>query len=369
MAPPKPEKIPAEPGGYLAATPAESATGADVSLSDAFSTLRKRKYIIIALGILGIFYGLYKNATQPRLYSAYGRIEIRSGSSNQYRVMGSIDSAGSNGGRIPTEVVILKSDTLLFTVAQDLDLANNPDFLGTKERPPRANTDDPAVRQGLIGQLNGMLTVTQIPKTDLVAIACRSYSAKLSADIVNKLIDEYITRSVESRVESQKRASNFLTGTLDDLRRKVENAQEQVIDLQKNLGMLAIDPSHNEISASLDELTKAAGDAEITRILAESRYRVLNGMDPEALDENVANAAGSAPANGYIGNAPSSGPAATELQNLRGQLATAQADLAKLTAPGNLGTNNPKAQADLAQITEIKRQIELAQKRVIAQAK
>ncbi len=378
MAPPMSEKKPAEPGGYLTGTPAESPAASDVTLSDALVTLRKRKYVIIVLGILGICYGLYKNAVQPRLYSSYGRIEIRSGSSNQYRVAGSLDPAGSGSGRIPTEVVILKSDTLLFTVAQDLDLANNPEFLGLKQRPPRANTDDPAVRQSLIGKLGGMLTVSQIPKTDLVMIACTSPSPKLSADIVNKLIDEYITRSVESRVESQKRASNFLTGTLDDLKHKVETAQEQLIDLQKNLGMLAIDPTHNEISASLDELTKAAGEAEITRILAESRYRVLSGMDPDILDDNVASIPGSAPSGGYvsgpstggyISNAPGSGPAASELQNLRSQLTTAQSDLAKITAPGNLGLNNMKSQADLAQIAEIKKQIEVAQKRVVAQAK
>jgi len=378
MAPPTSEKKPDESGGYLTGTPAESATSADVSLSDALVTLRKRKYVIIVLGVLGILYGLYKNAIQPRLYSSYGRIEIRSGSSNQYRVSGSIDAAGSGNSRIPTEVVILKSDTLLFTVAQDLDLANNPEFLGLKQRPRRANTDDPAVRQSLIGRLAGTLTVSQIPKTDLVMITCTSPSPKLSADIVNKLIDEYITRSVESRVESQKRASNFLTGTLDDLKHKVETAQEQLIDLQKNLGMLAIDPTHNEISASLDELTKAAGEAEITRILAESRYRVLSGMDPDTLDDNVASIPGSVPTGGYvggtstggyIGNAPSTGPAASELEGLRQQLTTAQSDLAKITAPGNLGLNNMKAQADLAQIAEIKKQIEVAQNRVVAQAK
>jgi polysaccharide biosynthesis transport protein len=383
MAPPMSENKPAEPGGYHTATPVESAAGADVSLSDALVTLRKRKFVIIVLGVLGICYGLYKNATQPRLYSSYGRIEIRSGSSNQYRVSGALDvSGGSGNSRIPTEVVILKSDTLLFTVAQDLDLANNPDFLGLKQRPPRANTDDPGIRQGLIGKLSDMLIVAQVPKTDLVMIVCKSPSGKLSADIVNKLIDEYITRSVESRVDSQKRASNFLTGTLDDLKHKVETAQEQLIDLQKNLGMLAIDPTHNEISASLDELTKAAGEAEITRILAESRYRVLSGMDPETLDENVANLTGAVPAGGYVStisgvsgsgnsvaNAPATGPASTELGGLRQQLTSMQADVAKLTAPGNLDTNHPRVQADLSGIEEIKKQIAAAQKRVVAQAK
>jgi len=355
MAPPIPEKSPAESGGYLAPVPTEAATAADVTLGDAFATIRKRKYIILALALLGVAYGFYKGGTQPRLFSAYGRIEIRSGSSNQYR----IGLSGGAGGGIPTEVVILKSDTLLFTVVQDLDLANNPDFLGLKQRPShRANTDDPAVRQSLIGQLNGMLTVAQLPKTDLIQITCQSSNPKLSADIVNKLIDEYIIRSVESRVESQKRASNFLTGTLENLKHKVEIAQGQVIDLQKKLGMLAIDPSHNEIAASLEALTTAADTAEVARILAGSRYRVLSEMDPEALDQNVAN---------FPTSSGGSNSASTELQSLRTQLATEQSNLALLTS--KLGPKHPQVIASRTQIAEIQKQIKVSQNRVVAQAK
>ena len=350
MAPQMSEKSTAASNGYLAPSAAESSTAADVTLGDALTTIRKRKYVVLILALLGILNGFYKGSTQPRLFSAYGRIEIHSGSSNQYRVSGSSDFSGG----LPTEVVILKSDTLLFTVAQDLDLANNPDFLGIKQRPPRADTDNPAVRQSLIGQLGGMITVTQIPRTDLIMITCSSLSPKLSADIVNKLIDEYITRSVESRVESQKRASNFLTGTLDELKHKVEAAQEQLIDLQKNLGMLAIDPTHNEISSSLDVLTAAAGTAEIARILADSRYHVLSSMDPAALDQNVA-------------NVPAVGTAASELQSLRVQLEGVQSNLALLDA--NLSPNHPQEKGLRAQIAEIQKQIKVAQDRVVAQAK
>ena len=97
-------------------------------------TVRKRKYVVLAISLLGVIYGFYKGATQPRLFNAYGDIEIRSGSSDQYRV--GAGSSGSGSNRIPTEVAILKSDTLLLQVARDLDLPNNQDFLGMQvERP------------------------------------------------------------------------------------------------------------------------------------------------------------------------------------------------------------------------------------------
>ncbi len=59
---------------------------ADTTLSEALLTVRKRKYLIAAIASLGIAYGFYKGTTQPRLYQATGTIEIRTGSSNQFRV-------------------------------------------------------------------------------------------------------------------------------------------------------------------------------------------------------------------------------------------------------------------------------------------
>src|SRR5580700_3288345 len=94
----------------------------DATLSEILLTVRKRKAVIIIALLLGIAYGFYKSATQPRIYEAYGLIEIRSGSSNQYRVGTASPLGGDTASRMPTEVAILQSDTLLLSVAKDLDL-------------------------------------------------------------------------------------------------------------------------------------------------------------------------------------------------------------------------------------------------------
>ena len=351
MAPQTPEHLSPEPDGRTAVPPPDSAGANDITLSEALLTLRKRKYVILAVALLGVAYGFYKGATQPRLFNAYGRIEIRSGASNEYRVSGGSYDPGTSV-RMPTEVAILKSDTLLFTVAQDLDLANNPDFLGLKQKPPHVNTDDPAVRQNIVNQMQGAIDVTFLPKTDIIRIGCNTLNAKLSADIVNKLIDEYITRSVESRVKSQIRASAFLTGTLDDLKHRVEASQEQLIDLQKRLGLLAIDPTHNEISSSLQALTAAAGEAQINRILAESRYRVLSGMDPNAVDESIGKTAGGSN---------------SQLSALRQELELYKGTYASQTA--TLGPNYPTVVAARSQIAELTKAIDQEQNALLLRAK
>lgn len=324
----------------------------DTTLSEALITLRKRRLVVIACVLVGLLYGIYKAETQPRMFEAFGRIQVRSGSSNEYRVNAVQGYSADSASRMLTEVAILQSDSLMLAVAREMDLANNPDFLGGKAPVPRASLDDPKVRQGTIHRLQSNLHISLVSKTDIVRISYSSLSPKLAADIVNKVIAAYIQRSYETRFASTQRVSNWLSSQLDDLKQQVQTSQEQLMDLQKRLGILGFDPNHSQINSSLEQLSKAANDARIARIIAESRYRMLNGMDPNSIEGSIETVPGTAPG---------------ELNLLRGQLATSKAAYAQMES--TLGPNHPQAKAAKAQIDELSREIDTEQQRLLLQAK
>ncbi len=327
-------------------------TPADTTLSEALLTIRKRKYIIAAIALLGIIYGFYKGTTQPRLYQSTGTIEIRSGSSSQFRVNGST-GYGPASSSLQTQVVILKSDTVLLTVARDLDLPNNAAFTGYSGPNRHLSLDDLHVRQGTLNAMNGSITVTVVPKTDLVQISCSTLDPKLSADIVNRLMSEYIERSLQSSFEATKRVSDFLSLQLRDLKQQVETQQEQLIDLQKRIGVLGFDPQHNQIQATLDDLTRAVDTAQIATIQQQARFKTLKSMNPDALD-------------GTIGG-QAAGPLSTSLSALR---ATRQQLMVRYAEDSPImGPNLPQMQSLEAQIKEIDKQIGDEQKRLIDQAR
>jgi succinoglycan biosynthesis transport protein ExoP len=327
------------------AAPAADAAG-DATLSDSWVTIRKRKWIILGFALLGAIYGTYQGVTQPRLYDAYGTIEIRSGSSNEYR-LSSGGGANDGGSRISTEIVILKSDSLMLSVARDLNLANNPDFGGGRGY---SNIDDPVIRKNIIGALQGSLAVNVIPKTDLIHIDCFTGNAKLSATIINKLVQDYIERSFQTRADATKRVSNFFSTQLEDLRQEVQTSQEQMLDLQKKLGVLAFDPAHNQITAGLDGLSAAANTAELARINAETRYRVLSTMDRNSLDQ-----------------ASTSTAAAGPIAAIRGQIEGIRANLASLDT--TLGPKNPKVVALRTQLAELNVELQEEEDRIISGSK
>jgi uncharacterized protein involved in exopolysaccharide biosynthesis len=248
-----------------------STTVTDTTLSEALITLRKRKSVLIVALLLGLAYGIFKAESQPKLYDAYGRIQVRSGSSNEYRVSAVQGYGEDSASKMLSEIEILKSDSLLLKVARDMDLSNNADFLEKKGPVPHTSVDDGEIRQTTVHRLQSNLHITLVPKTDIIRISYSSLNPKLSADIVNKVISTYIQRSYETRFASTQRVSNWLSSTLDDLKQQVETSQEQMMDLQRKLGILGFDPTHNQISTSLDDLAKAAGQAKLARIIAESR--------------------------------------------------------------------------------------------------
>ena len=329
-----------------------STTVTDTTLSEALITLRKRRWVLITAALLGLSYGVYKAETQPRIYEAFGRIQVRSGSSNEYRVSAVPGYSNDTASKMLTEIAILQSDSLMLTVAREMDLANNPAFLGAKGPVPRVSLDDAMVRQSTVHRLQSNLNISLVPKTDIIRISYNSLNPKLAADIVNKVIAAYIQRSYETRFASTQRVSQWLSSQLDDLKQQVQVSQERMMDLQRRLGILGFDPSHNQISSSLDDLSKAAGGAKIARIIAESRYRMLSGMDPGTIEGSIETTPGTAPA---------------ELNVLRGQIAAARASYAQMES--TMGPNHPQAKALKAQIDEMAKEIDAEQKRLLLQAK
>ncbi len=322
-------------------------------MSEALITLRKRRWVLVLAAIFGLAYGIYKAVSQPKFYESYARIQVRSGSANEYRVSPGGGYTDDPTTKLLTEVNILQSDSLMLTVAREMDLANNATFLEMKSgTPPHSDLNDPAIRQSTVHRLQSNLHIQLVPKTDIIRISYDSLSPKLATDIVNKVVDDYIHRSYQTRFDSTQRVSSWLSGTLDDLKQQVEDSQEQLMDLQRKLGVLGFDPAHNQISNSLDDLARAAGAAKISRIIAESRYRVLAGMDPNTIEGSIELVPGTAPG---------------ELSALRAQLATLKSSYAEMTS--SLGPNHPQVKALKAQTEEVVREIDREQNRLLLQAK
>jgi capsular exopolysaccharide synthesis family protein len=349
---PQKTQLPPAAGAFDPQRPGMGSDVGDTSLSEAVATLRKRRWILILATVLGMSYGAYTAFTQPKVFIASSVIQVHSGASNAYRLDQSYDSSDDSQTKMNTEVLILKSDTLLATVAQEMDLANNPDFFGATGPLPHASLTNPQVRASVVGQLKGSLQVALIPRTAMMTVSYSSLSPKLSADIVNHVVDAYIQQAFNVPYARTKKVSSWLSLQLDELKLEVERSQQQMMDLQRKLGVLGYESTRNQVQASLEGLLTAEGAAKITRINAESRYLMVKEMDPNTIEGSIETTPGTMPG---------------QFNGLRSQLASAKVDYQQML--GTLGPNHPQAKALQQKIDELTKAINTEQSRIELQAK
>jgi len=335
----------------------------DLVLTDLWLIVRKRRILLVSmalgLSLLTVLVGLYRG----KMYTATGEIQIQPGSASELKEsIGAVLGGGSNlDVIIESDSRILQSDNLLATVAKTLELYKDPSFLGVKNAkrlgaagPPTATIlDDPYVRNAILGNLRGHLTIARVPRTQMITISYVSRSPQLSANIVNALESEFIKNNFTAHYSSTKQVTNWLSEQIDDLRAIVQHSQDQMVDLQKKLGISALDPTHSTIVQEITNLEKGASDATEQRVLVEARYHILQSLPPDRVQDSA--------------TANSMGGTQGLLESLRAQRATLSAQLAHDQA--YYGPNYPEIKKLSGQLKAVDSEIAQEEMSVVNKAK
>ena len=326
----------------------------EIAFADIFTMLFRHRWLILLVTALCVAIGVFL-ARGPRQYAANSMLRVQPGVSGQYRASQPGTSSLEVADQTSPYVDILQSNTLLLRVARDLDLANNPDFLGSRPL-HHQSLDDDAVKEQVLRSLRGRIVVTHKPKDEIIRIVCTTPNRQLSANVVNTLINDFVVYLVQVRYGASKRSSGWLLSQLDDLKQQVERDQTDLTGLQAKLGIVGLSETGNDyLSAqALDALTKASSAATVERIVAEAKYRFLNESDPSLIEGEV---------NLLNGNAQQG----NLLETLRSAQGTQAGNYAKLLQ--QFGSKYPAVQEAKAQLDETTRQVIAEQKRIVNQAR
>ncbi|MGA8530239.1 MAG: GumC family protein, partial [Acidobacteriaceae bacterium] len=339
----------------------------DISLHDLWLVVRKRRIMLIALALgmsaLAVTWVLMRGKS----YTATGEVQIQPGSGSEFKQ--SLSSVlGAGGGSldvtIESDIRILQSESLLTKVAETLKLQDNPTFLNGPQGlisvvfPPKPNPllhgdlNDPYVQTAIVGNLRGHLTVSRVPRTQMMTISYTSSSPALATKIVNALENQFIENNFTTHYNSTQQVAKWLNGQMDDLRSIVQNSQDKMVDLQRKLGVLALDPEHSLMVQEISNLQKGVSDATEQRVLAEARYRILQSVPSDQIQDS---------STALVGESPSL------LSGLRAQRASVYADLARLQPV--YGPNYPQVKQLKAQADALTKEIGNQEARVLVESK
>ena len=270
----------------------------EVSLSDLVQIIRRRRRIIFGSVVIAFLFGLLYCIFKTPRYEATADLAINPEGSNSLD-MGDITASLGGGGlgfdeKLETQVRILKSDSLAWTVISALRLDERPSFAGSRKHilfgprscaniPDQIERTSPACRNMLLNEFKRALTVQSISRTQAVAITFRNPDPELARDIVNHLISNYSERTFTTRYNDAMKASDWLSGQMAQIKVDVESSEAKLADLQKQTGIFGTDENNNLVLSKLDDLSKELTDAEADRITKEAQFHIAESGNPELI--------------------------------------------------------------------------------------
>jgi capsular exopolysaccharide synthesis family protein len=252
--------------------------------------LKKRWWLIVAGLVLGIGAAILVNTTAQRMYTASARIEIVPDKSDQFRVSPVQDSGiGSDDAeKLDTETEILESRSMALQTINTLHLERNNDFVPLVDNRPW-DLNKPTTRWMLISAFQGSLNIKRRGHTSILQIDVVTSNPVLSSMIANTLVDNYIDRTFQDNFIATQRTTARLSTELTGLKDNLRQSQNQMMDLQRDLGLIGTDPKDSVMVQTLEEMNRQLADAEVERMVKEAQLDALKGVSPDMIDAAASN--------------------------------------------------------------------------------
>ena len=194
-----------------------------------------------------------------------------------------VSSGMTSWDYVESQAGLLRSRSLAERVAQDLNLAANPEF---------ADPDaDPATRlRQAAGKVAVNLRVPPPQEAQLIRFDYVSESPQLAAQIANAYAEAFINTSLQRRYEASAYARNFLERQIAKTRTDLERSERQLVTYAQSQGIIdtsSDDPGQPAGDASslqgqsLIALNQALAEATARRVAAEGAYRQAGGPTTE----------------------------------------------------------------------------------------
>ena len=290
----------------------------------------RRRWTILAIFSLVTLIVAIQTFTEIPIYKASARIVIEKENPNVVSIeeVMAVDSTGTD--YYQTQYKIIESRAVAQAVIHRLDLQESEEFFppprtdlvsklkggihqgvrivsdfyrqqiqsllrtgqAAEIRGKEMNKNETEVGQGIDPQLVsafiGRINVEPIRNSRLVDVGIEARNPAMAARMANELVRAYIDQNLEIKLSAAKDAVKWLTERIDEERKKVEMAENALLEYKKENKIITAfsSDSENITAEKLARLNEQAIEAESRRVEAETRYRqalALKG-NPDMLD-------------------------------------------------------------------------------------
>jgi succinoglycan biosynthesis transport protein ExoP len=253
--------------------------------------LRKKRWIIIPTLIAAGLSIAAVNLVTPR-YKSEARILIDGRENIFLRPNGERNDeqrAGLDAEAVTSQVQLLLSRDLASEIIKKNKLAQLPEFdpvLGGLSplksllalvgigRDPFSLTPEERVLDAYFDRY----TAYAVDKSRVVVIEFQSRDPDLAARVANSIADAYLVLQQAARQEQAKSASQWLSGEIDNLRKKVADAESKVEDFRSKSSLFVGTNNTTLSNQQMGELNTQLNNARGLKSDAESKARMIREM-------------------------------------------------------------------------------------------
>ena len=277
------------------------------NLRDYWKVLQKRRWSILAALLITLITTAIVTFAMKPIYRGTATIQINKESAQivDFKEIFAINTMDLD--YYQTQYKILESRSLAKRVIQEAALFNHPEFPPKKEMSPfqiwrsdllasvskwltfqnqrnsGENGREAAIDSLIINEFLDKLKIEPIRNSRLVRIHFDSHDPALAKQIPNRLAELYIQQNLETRFKATEQAKEWLTRQLDDLKGKVERADETLRAFGSKHGIISLEEKENIVIQRLSELNEALAKAEADRMSKEALYQQTQSQNPDSL--------------------------------------------------------------------------------------
>jgi exopolysaccharide transport family protein len=294
----------------------------EVHLRDYWRVIWKRRWMIVAVFLVVLIFTVVKTITTKPVYRGTATIQINIENPQivDFKEIFTVNMWAMD--YYQTQYRILESRNLARRVVHKLRLSEHPEFLpgspsafqrlksgilspvrsvfrfikswttSTKSASPdQAAEPDPVVSETerdapYVGALLARLRIDPIKESRLVRIHFESFHPDLAGQVPNVLAEEYIQLSMDSRSTTTEQAKEWLAKQLEEMKGKVEKAEEALQAFGSKNDIISLDEKDNVTLRRLGELNDALAKAEADRMAKEALYKQVRqekGLTSDAI--------------------------------------------------------------------------------------
>ncbi len=248
------------------------------------------RWLILGATVLGLVGAIIVTLLSTPVYRAWVSLEANppTVTVNEEQSKERETSVSNSYDFVATQAELISSKSVAQRTAQELNLANNPDFVPL-------NLDPSSRLRIAAGRVQGGLNVIKPEEGQIIKFSYDSTSPQLAAMVANGVADSFINASLQRRYEASAYARNFLERQIAKTRGDLERSERQLVAYAQAQGIINTGSGggggSGDVGAggsdadslqgeSLVTLNKALADATARRVAAEGAYRQAQSTGP-----------------------------------------------------------------------------------------